>query len=304
MAWYHPRGPGEYLRRLSAPHVVLCALVLFCLVLGELRFDWAERITGAYLVTTNAGRPESGQIWEVGQQAHSAHQALEKIVTDRIANQREARESATFIDLAERLQPGQGAMISVDHFRRMYLDLPEAPARETAGALRILEILSQRRCDRVYVRRNDAGDGLTVHLLDAANQVIEALDLPSHLVWLSREPEALHDGRLEQWPDFQGRIYAADRFFHELGDLPEEVRAAVVTHPRRLLEIDGAIVRVGISSEVSGGYIRLGFEALVGGVPRVLMTRGREWAVWQVHSRLEHLAPGGAAARPGSGGPS
>jgi hypothetical protein len=301
MAWYHPRNPGEYFWRLSALHVVFSMLTVFCLVLGELRFDWAERIMGAYLVTTNASRPESGQIWEVGQQAHSAHQTLEKIVTDRIANQREARESTAFADLAERLQPGQGAMLSVDHFRRLYLDLPEAPAREMAGALRVLEILSQRRCDRVYVRKNAAGDGLTIHLLDTANQVIEALDLPSHLLWLSREPEALHDGRLEQWPDFQGRIYPADRFFHELGDLPEEVRAAVVTQPRRLLEIDGAIVRVGISNQVSGGYIRLGFEVLVAGVPRVLMTRGREWAVWQVHSRLEHLGRSGAATTPGSG---
>ncbi|HDI59854.1 MAG TPA: hypothetical protein ENF48_05835 [Desulfobacteraceae bacterium] len=294
MAWYHPRNVGEYLWRLSALHVVLPVLAVFCLALGELRFDWAERIMGAYLVTTNAGRPASGQIWEVGRQAYSAHQELEKIVTDRIANQRQARESATFVDLAERLQPGQGAMLSVDHFRRLYLDLPEAPAKEMAGPLRLLEILSQGRCDRVYVCKNTAGSGLTIHLLDRGNQVIETLDLPLHLLWLSRESAVLHDGRLEQWPDFQGSIYPAERFFRELGSLPEEVRAAVVVQPRRLLEIDGAIVRVGISNQVSEGYIRLGFEALVAGVPRVLMVRGREWAVWQVQSRLEHPGANGA----------
>jgi hypothetical protein len=304
MAWYHPRSVSEYARRLMSLHVVFSMLFAFCLVVGELRFDWAERVMGRYLVTTNASRPESGQIWEVGQQAHSAHQTLEKIVTDRIANQREARESTAFVDLAERLQPGQGAMLSVDHFRRLYLDLPEAPAREMASPLRLLAILSQRRCDRVYVRKNTAGGGLTVHLLDTDNQVLDSLDLPSSLLWLSREPEALNEGRLEQWPDFQGRIFPADRFFQELADLPEEGRNAVVMQPRRLLEIDGPVVRVGISNEVAGGYIRLGFEALVAGTPRVLITRGREWAVWQVHSRLEHFGATEPAAATGFGGPS
>ena len=301
MAWYHPRDLGEYIRRLWAPHVMLSAAVVFCLVLGELRFDWAERIMGAYLATTNASRPESGQIWEVGQQAYSAHQALEKIVTDRRSNQREARESTAFIALAERLQPGEGAMLSVDHFRRLYLDLPETPAREMVPPLRLLEILSQRRCDRVYVRKDPTGSGLTVHLLDSDNQVLETLALPSNLLWLSREPEALQEGRLEQWPEFEGRIFPADQFFNQLGDLPEEVREAVVTQPRRLLEIEGPIVRVGISNKVSGGYIRLGFEALVAGSPRVLMTRGREWAVWQVHSRLAHFGVAEPAAATGSG---
>jgi hypothetical protein len=301
MAWYHPRNLGEYLWRLSAPHVILSILLVLCLFLGELRFDWAERIMGAYLASTNAGRPESGQIWEVGQQARSAYQALEKIVTDRLASQREARESTAFVQLAERLQPGQGAMLSVDHFRRLYLDLPETSAREVANPLRLLEILSQHRCDRVYVSKNSTGSGLTVNLLDTANQILESLDLPLQVLSLNREQEALHGGRLEQWPDFQGGIYPADLFFQELGSLSEEVREAVVLQPRRLLEIEGTIVRVAISNEVAGGYIRLGFEAMVAGTPKVLLTRGREWAVWQIHSRLEDRAGNGAAAVPGYG---
>jgi hypothetical protein len=302
MAWYHPRNLGEYVWRLSAPHVIFSLLVVFSLVIGELRFDWAERIMGAYLVTTNPRRPESGQIWDVGQQAYSAHQALEKIVTDRMSHQREARESTAFIDLAERLQPGQGAMVSMDHFRRLYLDLPETSAREMTSPVELLAMLSHQRCDRVYVRKNKVGSGLTIHLLDTENQVLDTLELSPEVLWLSREPEALQNARLAQWPDFQGRIFPADRFFQELADLPEEVRSAVVAQPRRLLEIDGTIVRVGIGKEVSGGYIRLGFEAMVAGTPRVLLTRGREWAVWQVHSRLAHFGGNEPGVPAGFGG--
>jgi hypothetical protein len=294
MAWYQPHNLREYLWRIFSPRVAILWLAVFFLAVGELRFDWGEQLIGAYLETTNALRPESGAIWEVGQQARSARQTLEKIVTDRLSSQRESREATAFVDLADRLQPGQGAMLSIAHFRRLYLELPEVPASEVASPLRLLEILSRRNCDRVYIKKNTAADGLSIYLLDTDNQVLETLDLPANLLRLSQEDEALREGRLEDWPDFAGRIYPAERFFTELGALAEEVGATTVLQPRRLLEIEGPIVRVGISDEVSGGYIRLGFEALVAGVPRVLLTQGREWSVWQVHSRLE----GRGAANP------
>jgi hypothetical protein len=295
MAWYQPQNLREYGWRLFSPYFAALLLMVFFPALGELRFDWAERVIGTYLATTNDGRPESGAIWEVGQQARSASQALEKIVTDRLAFQREAREAVALSDLAERLQPGQGAMISLEHFRRLYLELPEDAAREVASPLRLLEILTRRNCDRVYLRKTTSTDDLLIYLLNTENQVLETLDFPADLINLSKEGKSLGEGRLEDWPDFQGRIYPAERFFAEIGSLGEEVAAGVVLQPGRLLAIDGSILRVGIGDEVSGGYIRLGFEALVAGVPRVLLTRGREWAVWQIHSRLESRSGAGDA---------
>ena len=280
--------------------ILAMTLVCFSLLMTELRFDWIEQLMGAYLATTNDRRPESGAIWEVGQQARSAHQTLEKIITDRIASQREAREATGFGDLAERLQPGQGVMLSAEHFRRLYLALPGEPAHEFVSPFRLLEIFSRQRCDRVYLKKISQDGGLSLFLLNTNNQVLETLDLPDHLLRLSRETEATRpDGRLEDDPTFQGRIYPADRFFAALAELPEEIRIAAVPYPERLLDIRGAIMRVGISDEVSGGYIRLGFEALEGGRPHVMLMQGREWAVWQLHSRLESGAP--SPIRPGGG---
>ncbi len=302
MAWYQPRDLRDYLWRLFSPRCFLLLLLMVFVAAGELRFDWAERLIGVYLATTNDQRPESGAIWKVDQSARIARQTLDKIVTDRISFQRDAREAADFADLANRLQPQQGVMLSVGHFRRLYLQLPEAPAREVVSPLRLLQILSRRSCDRVYIQKTSSSDGLSIFLLDADNQVLETLDMPPALLRFSGEDRLLREGRLEDWNDFQGRIYPAERFFAELEALAEEVRSAIVLQPEQLLAIDGPIVRVGIGDEVSGGFIRLGFEVLVAGVPQVMQSRGREWAVWQVHERLEARRAAGAAGASKTGG--
>ena len=299
MAWYDPRGLREYAWRLMSLRFLTLSLLLFALLLSELRFDWGERMLGAYLVTTNGSRPESGLIWEVGQHARSAHQTLDRILSDRIASQREAREANGFADLADRLQPGQGVMLSADHFRRLYLALPGEAARELVSPFRLLEVFGRYQCDRVYLKKTGPESGLVLYLLNHDNRVLETIDMPARLMSLSVASEDIrNDRRLEDEPGFAGRIYPANRFFAVLAELPEETRNAAVPHPERLLEIRGAIMRVGISNEVSNGFIRLGFEAMEGEQPRVLLMQGREWAVWQLHYRLE-LA---SSAVSGSGG--
>ena len=74
---------------------ILVALLIAGVLLSELRFDWIERNVGAYLVTTNSERPESGAIWDVGHRNLTAQRTLEKIITDRLETQREVSEAAT-----------------------------------------------------------------------------------------------------------------------------------------------------------------------------------------------------------------
>jgi hypothetical protein len=287
-AWDTPPHLGEYARRLFSLRLALLGLLCCALVLSELRLDWAERLLGAYLVTTNPWRPESGLIWEVGRRARSAHQTLDRILSDRIAFQREAREANGFNDLAERLEPEQGVMLSAEHFRRLYLALPEEAAREMASPFRLLEIFGRHQCDRVYLKKTPDRDGLILYLLNRENRVLESLEISPRLLRLSLATEGSYrDQRLEQDPSFAGRIYPAERFFSILASLPDELRRAAVPYPNRLLEVQGTILRVGIGNEVADGVIRLGFEALEGERPRVVLMQGQEWAVWQLHQRLE-----------------
>ena len=264
---------------------ILVTLLVCCVIILEMRFDWVERSLGAYLVTTNSERPESGAIWEKGRQTLTARKTLEKIVADRQASQREARNAATFSQIAASIPPGQGVMLSTDQFRQLYLKLPEAISQEIISPFDLLRIAGEGRWRRTYFEKR--GNDLMVYLLDADNRVLHQLDIaPSALPQLDREDAATAE-TLEDLPNFANRIYSADRFFDALDSFPEDVRRSILPHPEMLLKLPGQFVRVGISDETISGFIELGFEIINGPRRKVVLVQGHEWSVWRLRSILE-----------------
>ena len=263
----------------------------------ELRFDWMERILGAYLVTTNAERPESGSIWEKSRQTRTARQTLEQILTDKQTLQREARSAATFTQIAASVSPGEGVMLSADHFRKLYLRLAPAIAHEVISPFELLGIASSGLWRRTYFEKS--GARLMIYLLDANNRVLQQLELGSLLLSRLKRGEVALAESLDQLPIFENRIYPADRFFNSLQSFPEEVRRSMVPQPETLLEVPGQIVRIGISDETQSGFIELGFEFLNGAQRRVVLVQGHEWAVWRLRSNLEGRSMDDASGRTG-----
>lgn len=291
--WFEPKNFNDWMRRVLALRPVLVALLVGSILVLEMRFDWIERTLGAYLVTTNSTRPQSGAIWEKGRQTLTAQQTLEKIVTDRQASQREARSAETFSQIAAGLADGQGAMLSAENFRNLYLKLPREAAREVLPPFELLKIAAQGNWRRTYFEKN--GPDLTVYLLDADNRVLHRIELPAdEMLQLEREDSPTAEA-LEDLPNFKNRIYPAKRFFEALGSLPEETRRNVILDPETLLKPSGQIVKVGISDEAVSGYIELGFEIAMGAGRKVILLQGQEWAVWRLRSYLEEK---GAAGHP------
>lgn len=260
-------------------------LLIFGILISELRFDWMEQMMGAFLVKTNAGRPESGAIWEINRQTETAKRTLEQIVTDRQASQREARNAGSFIEISAKLAPDQGVMLSPDDFRRLYLGLPASISQEIISPFDILKIFSEDRFTRTYFEKQ--GNGLQVYFLDAENRVLRRLQIGANLLELISQNERAVEGTLESFPKFKNRIYPADQFLNALESLPDDSRRNVLPQPERLLMAAGRIVRVGISDETISGNIELGFEIKDGAQTRVVFMLGREWAVWQIRSKLE-----------------
>ena len=261
--WVNPQDIREWFRRVFSLRPILFVLLISAVFMLEFRFDWVERALGAYLVTTNSARPESGAIWEKGKQTVTARKTLEKIVTDRQASQREARDAMTFQQIAASVTSDRGVMLSVDHFRKLYLNLPHEMARQVISPFELLQVSSQGHWRRTYIEKS--GEGLIVYLLDGNNRVLRQLYIPM----------------------FANRIYGAERFFNALSAFPEEVRHSMLPNPEALLEFPGQIVRVGISDEAVSGYIELGFEILNGSQRNVIIIKGHEWAVWRLRLHLE-----------------
>jgi hypothetical protein len=283
--WVGPQDIREWSRRLFALRPILLVLLVSAIFILELRFDWIERALGAYLVTTNVARPESGAIWEKGKQTLTARKTLEQIVTDRQASQRIARDATTFNQIAANVSPDQGVMLSDDHFRKLYLSLPREIAQEIISPFELVRLASEGKWRRTYFEK--AGAGLMVYLLDLNNRVLQQLKIsPSLLIHFEHEQFAQVE-TLEDLPYFENRVYPADRFFDALEAFPEDVRRSMVPNPERLLRISGQIMRVGISDEAVSGFIEIGFEIINGSRRKVIIVQGHEWAVWRLRSHLE-----------------
>lgn len=285
MDWSEPKNLKEWSRRLFAPRPFVFILLISVVLISEFRFDWIERAVGAYLVTTNTKRPESGVIWEIGHRTITAQQTLDHLITDRLSYQREARGATTFTQIASNLPSGQGVMLSAEHFKTLYLNLPQTIAHEIISPFTLIRILGSGDWIRTYLEKEDLG--LKVYLLNAENRVFQELRIPARLLLQIKKIETAFDGTLEDFPSFKNRIYPVDRFFRAMQSLSEEDRRSVILQPERLLSMPGRIVKVGISDEVVSGFIELGFEFEEGTSRKVILIRSPEWAVWILRSHLE-----------------
>lgn len=275
-----PADIQQWLGRLFSPRSVLWLLVLTIALVSELRFDWVERALGAYLVTTNAARPESGTIWEKGHRSLSARETLEELAADRMASRREAQGAESFSQILESLSAAEQAVISADHFRRLYSGLSPELAGEVMSPYLLVDLLGRGVWERTVFRRS--GVGVDVYLLNAANGVLRQVALPEPLVDRILQGEKPIASRLEDLPAFSRRIFPAHRFFEALQALPEDVRRDILPWPDALLETGGRVARVGVSDEVRNGRIAIGFEIERNGGHEVVAMEGRDWAVWRL----------------------
>ena len=285
MHWTEPKNLSEWTQRLFSARTLMMSMLVLVLVISELRFDWMEQTLGSFLASTNATRPESGAIWEIGKQTRTAHQAIEKIVTDRRSSYREAESATSFKQIAATIQPEEWLLVPPDLFRKLYLELPPEVAKEIIPSFELLELINNREWERTYFEKD--GDGLNIYMLDKDNRVLKRLPISSDLLYMMAYSDVAFGERLENFPIFESRIYPGKLFFHVLKNVMPEVRDGVIRRPEHLLRVPGNIVRVGISDEAISGFIQIGFEIDSGAQQMVILLRGHEWAVWRMRSLLE-----------------
>jgi hypothetical protein len=284
-AWTHPPTFSAWLKRIFTFRPIALVLLIGLVVIAELRFDWAESLVGGYLVTTNPLRPESGAIWDKGHRTEDARQVLEKIVTDKQAVQREARDAENFTQIAQALSRGSELIISADHFRHLYNELPPELAAELLSPYDLVRIISEDEWDRAFFE--PGASGFTIYFLNQDNRVLKQLTVPGDMMARIERGETPRTDTLDNLPQFENRIYPAERFFQALEAVSEDVRRQGVPWPENLLKSPGRVSRVAISDEVISGYIELGFELEESNRTRVILFQGRDWAVARIRAVLE-----------------
>ncbi|MEN8246519.1 MAG: hypothetical protein ABFS43_16650 [Thermodesulfobacteriota bacterium] len=283
--WSAPVNLNEWVRRVFAIRPLLVCLIFLAIMISELRFDWMERTMGAFLVSTNSRRPESGTIWETGRQTRKARKTLDQIVSDRQTSQQETRQAESFKEIAATILPDQWVMISPDQFRRLYLQLNPETAVRIISSFDLVQLINREHWDRTYFEKD--GDGLNIYLLDTENRVLRQLTISPDLLYGMGESQVEMDTSLEEMLQFGNRIYTADRFFQALDRLEDGVRRDVLPQPDQLLRYPGRITRVGISGRDLSGFTELGFEIESAMQRMVILMNGHENAVLELRYRLD-----------------
>ncbi len=287
-----PTSLSSYKRRILTGRL-LGILLVFTLTVGtEMHFSWIESMAGAFLLSTNDFRSESGAIWEQGHQSESAQDALKQNMDRRQDVQREVRQAASMGQVIGGIEAGRGAMISAAHFLQLYQKLPPVLSQEITSPYALLAHWSSGKWQRTYFEYQDAD--LAIYLLDDHSQVLRRLDIRADLVEHLRRGEVAIQVGLDQLGDFRERIYPAERFFAVLDALPASVRKDAVAQPNDLLKISGKIRRVGISSESVAGAVDLGFEVEDANGLKVILTQGSTSAVQRLKWALERAMVGEA----------
>lgn len=284
-AWSEPQDLKTWMARGLSLRGTVLFLSLLAILISEVRFSWVEVLLGRYLAVTNSHRPESGSVWEQGRLKQVATQTLEQMVTQQLTTQREAREASSLAQLIDGLSESEGAMISAAQFKSLYIQIPEAAARNLFSPILMLRISAEKSWDRVYMERENGQVG--IYLLDRGNNVLSYKTLTDQqLKSTGSEPHILA-GTLDEQPEFAGRIYPADRFFMALDTLAPETQRGVLSQPGTMLSAQGTPLRVGISDEVTADMIRIGIEMDTPQGRQIILAMGQEWAVWQVRMLLE-----------------
>ena len=287
--WSAPADFNEWLKRIFAIRPLLVCLVFLGLVVSELRFDWMERTMGAFLVSTNSRRPESGTIWETGRQTREARKTLDQIVSDRQTSEQETRQAESFKKIAATILPDQWVMISPDQFRRLYLQLKPETAAKIIPSFDLVELINRDHWDRTYFEKD--GEGLTIYILDTENRVLKQLSISPGMLHGMGESQVEVDQSLDDMRQFHNRIYPSDQFFKALDRLEHRVRRDVIAQPDQLLRYPGRITRVGISGQALSGFTELGFEIESATQRMVILMNGYESAVLQLRSKMDGRNP-------------
>lgn len=285
--WYEPSTLTEWFKRIFSILNLIVILVTFTFVFSEFRYNWCESLLGAYLASTNHSRPEKGTIWETGDKASKASSHLKQIIDQQQSTKQQALKATSFLELASSINPGEWINLDKEHFKQLYIKLPDYTADRLIPSAKLLFLLNNSNLDRIFLEGQD-DESLKIFFLNSDNLVLEKIELNKQMF---ETPETgtqfILDSSLDDFEEFKDRIYPADQFFKAMTDLSFDKINDLIEDPDILLEKKGRIIRAGIWNSTEAGYIKIGFEYRNKAQTNVLLVNGREWVVWELVINLK-----------------
>jgi hypothetical protein len=286
MNWFEPQDFKDWIQRGQSLRLILIVFAIVVITLTEFRYNWIEKSIGAYLLTTNDDRPESGAIWDLGHQTQTARKNIADIVSDNHMSQHEVQGAESFSQVLSGLKDDNGVSISASHFRKLYDELPTVLSQELLSPYSLLQSEAQGDWVRTYFTKDEKG--IHIYLLNRQNQVLKEVVISGEIADYIIKGEVAISGPLSNFADFADHIYPADIFFNTLEAMSESGRRGVLPQPEMLLNTSGQLKYVGISNEQIGGMVAVGFEYEQNGAHKVILVQGQLKEVEKIRTRLSN----------------
>ena len=221
-------------------------------------FDVFEVTMGKFLLLTNSLRPRIGRLWVEESKDQEGLKEMSAVQTEQPRDSLYSGQLNSIEDLRAVLSMKNSISLSKDRFLQFY-KLNEKQAKALIDPLVLYDLERGNQWTRVHMTLDENQIG--IYFLNGYGQPITE----SFLSLSSAKPgKHLAASKLEQDPDFKGRIVPAGIFFTAFDQLSRFHRLQIINDPYKLILWMDSLRRVGISAHSSEGSVELAFEVQMG----------------------------------------
>ncbi|MBN2411059.1 hypothetical protein JXQ31_05150 [candidate division KSB1 bacterium] len=263
-------------------------LLLFLLIVFEFTFDIFEIALGRFLLLTNPVRPKTGRLWIEEKKDVDAGKIIDSLTVSIKQDSVITPRIYSIEDLHAALSLNSNFQLNKNAFKEFYKQLSVRQAQKIIDPLNFLEI--DRNRDWQFVNFVLDENMLYVYFIDGFGKLLYEKNLNFDSFYENSQTTAGSD--LDQIPQYKNRIFSADIFYQAFEKLSKQYKLQIVNDPYRLVQWGENLQRVGISSVVEDGTVKVAFEVRVGSRNQLYILNSSEIAAGYLIDKINGLKRG------------
>ncbi len=258
------------------------------LIVFEFIFDFFEIAMGRFLLLTNPIRPKTGRLWVEEKKDVDGNKIIDSLTVSIKQDSVVAPKIYSIEDLHATLSLNQNFQLSKNAFKEFYKQLSVRQAQKIIDPLNFLEI--DRNREWQFVNFALDGDELYIYFIDGFGKLLYEKNLVFDSFYESAQN--ISGSELDQIPQFKGRIIPADVFYDSFEKLPKQYKLQIMNDPYRLVQWGDNLQRVGVSSIIEEGTVKIGFEVSMGSRNQLYILNSSEIAIQYLIDKVNGLKKG------------
>ncbi len=271
---------------------------LLIFIVAEVRFDVVEIIIGRYMLLTNPLRPRVGRLWSEEKKDLSGLQQVSTLASEMKPDTSFVNHITHFQQLQDVLSNQNVVVLSRDDFLAMYRSLSSTQAKKLINPLTLYDLSRNKNWVTVKFVLNNRQ--LAIYFLDGFEQPLfeNYIDLQQFQSSATDQAASM----LDEDARYAGRIVTAETFFNAFDRLPNVYRLQIINDPKKLIDWQAGLRRVGISAFAENGTVTLAFEVIQGNRIQIFEMQASEIAAGYLIQAINSLGVGAPLALPQSKG--